>query len=82
MIWYISISFSNFTLTLRLPHTWEWQWIAQGDNGWKWPWGTEKPDDSLMPIFSNGRVMPPPDDVDLHPLVLKFVSYSKILVIQ
>ena len=73
MIWFnntISFILHFCFHILRLPHTWEWQWIAQGDNGWKWPWGTEKPDNTLMPIFSNGRVMPPPDDVDIHPLVI------------
>ena len=51
----------------RLPHTWEWQWIAQGDDGRPWPWGFEDPDNAKMPEFKNGRVMPPPDDVNSHP---------------
>ena len=58
----------------RLPHTWEWQWIAQGDNGFVWPWGNEDPDETKMPKFTNGRVMLPPDDVDAHPRVNTFIE--------
>ena len=53
----------------RLPHTWEWQWLAQGNDGRPWPWGSEDPDDSRVPVFTDGRTMPPPDDVDIHPEV-------------
>merc|ERR1712012_443913 len=35
----------------RLPHTWEWQWFAQGDDGRGWPWGYEDPDETRMPVF-------------------------------
>ena len=52
----------------RLPHSWEWQWFAQGTDERPWPWGFEDPDETRMPVFSNGRVMPAPDDVDVHPL--------------
>jgi hypothetical protein len=52
----------------RLPHGWEWQWIAQGEDGRPWPWGSDDPDDSKMPVFTDGRSMPPPDDVDAHPM--------------
>ena len=53
----------------RLPHTWEWQWFAQGNDERPWPWGSEDPDDSRVPVFTDGRTMPPPDDVNAHPEV-------------
>ena len=53
----------------RLPHSWEWQWFAQGTDERPWPWGYEDPDESRMPVFSNAPgVMPAPDDVDVHPM--------------
>ena len=52
----------------RLPHSWEWQWFAQGTDERPWPWGYEDPDESKMPLFSNSRIMPAPDNVDAHPL--------------
>merc|ERR1711892_179056 len=50
----------------RLPHSWEWQWFAQGSDGRSWPWGDEE-DPSKMPEFSGTRDMPPADFVDAHP---------------
>jgi gamma-glutamyl hercynylcysteine S-oxide synthase len=53
----------------RLPHSWEWQWAAQGSDGRGWPWGANGTvgDASRMPKFSTDREMPAPDDVDAHP---------------
>ena len=56
----------------RLPHSWEWQWIAQGSDERPWPWGFEDPDETKIPKFTNERVMPPPDDTDAHPEVSNF----------
>lgn len=53
----------------RLPHSWEWQWVAQGSDARGWPWGGNGtvPDLARMPLFSTERIQPPPDDVDSHP---------------
>ena len=52
----------------RLPHSWEWQWFAQGPDGRPYPWGYQDPDETRIPKFTNGRVHPPADNVDAHPL--------------
>jgi formylglycine-generating enzyme required for sulfatase activity len=53
----------------RLPHSWEWQWAAQGVDGRGWPWGANGSvaEASRMPTFSTDREQPAPDDVDAHP---------------
>lgn len=33
---------------VRLPTEWEWQWAAQGDTGWTYPWG-----DEYIPGYAN-----------------------------
>ena len=38
----------------------------QGHTNLMYPWG-DSPDPALVPAFSSGRAMPPPDDVDAHP---------------
>ena len=48
--------------------------MAQADHGFVWPWGNEDPDETKMPKFTTGRVMPPPDDVDAHPRVNTFIE--------
>lgn len=49
----------------RLPHEWEWQYVAQGPEGRRYPWGdTWKPD--AVPIPDQGRAMRAPDNVDAH----------------
>ena len=39
---------------------------VQGHTNLMYPWG-DSPDPALVPAFSSGRAMPPPDDVDAHP---------------
>ena len=64
----------------RLPHSWEWQWFAQGTDERPWPWGYEDPDESRMPVFSNAPgVMPVPDDVDVHPMGASWAGKAGIL---
>jgi formylglycine-generating enzyme required for sulfatase activity len=50
----------------RLPHEWEWQYAAQGNDGRAYPWGESwKPE--AVPVPSHGRILNSPDDVDAHP---------------
>jgi formylglycine-generating enzyme required for sulfatase activity len=50
----------------RLPHEWEWQYAAQGNDHRLYPWGNQL-DTSRMPRPDSGRVMRPPTDVDAFP---------------
>ncbi|OBZ89227.1 Sulfatase-modifying factor 1 [Choanephora cucurbitarum] len=55
----------------RLPHEWEWQYVAQGGSEYRvYPWGDEW-DDAKVPVPYSGRdrLYPahPPADVDAHP---------------
>lgn len=50
----------------RLPHEWEWQYAAQGNDNRLYPWG-EQWDPGRVPVPDTGRVLGPPADVDAHP---------------
>jgi formylglycine-generating enzyme required for sulfatase activity len=51
----------------RLPHTWEWQYAAQGLDGRTYPWGKAFDPKRVPDTFSGRGTLRPPDDVDAHP---------------
>jgi formylglycine-generating enzyme required for sulfatase activity len=50
----------------RLPHEWEWQYAAQGNDGQLYPWGNDW-DTTAVPVPDKGRTLHAPDDVNAHP---------------
>ena len=50
----------------RLPHEWEWQFAAQGNDDRSYPWGNTW-DAKAVPEPDPGRIMRGPDNVDAHP---------------
>jgi iron(II)-dependent oxidoreductase len=49
----------------RLPHEWEWQYVAQGNNGRLYPW--TKRDSTRMPSADTSRSMRAPTNVNAFP---------------
>jgi gamma-glutamyl hercynylcysteine S-oxide synthase len=50
----------------RLPHEWEWQYAAQGQDGRAYPWGNSWRDDAV-PAPDTSRAPRLPDAVGAHP---------------
>lgn len=50
----------------RLPHEWEWQMAAQGNDGRRYPWG-DAWRESAVPVVDQGRTLRGPDAVGRHP---------------
>merc|ERR1719409_2003847 len=49
----------------RLPHSYEWQYAAQGTDGRLYPWGSSK-DQSKFPKLQSGNVFPGAESVTAH----------------
>ena len=50
----------------RLPHEWEWQYAAQGNDGRLYPWGPVR-DTTRIPPADTTCAMRPPTDVNAYP---------------
>jgi iron(II)-dependent oxidoreductase len=50
----------------RLPHEWEWQYAAQGDDGRAYPWGNKWQSDAV-PTPDQGRILSSPAAVGAYP---------------
>jgi formylglycine-generating enzyme required for sulfatase activity len=49
----------------RLPHSWEWQYAAQGTDGRLYPWGNDK-DQSKFPVETSGNTFFGSEPVTAH----------------
>lgn len=49
----------------RLPHSWEWQYAAQGVDGRLYPWGNSK-DQGCFPVLQNGSSIPGPEPIGTY----------------
>lgn len=52
---------------LRLPHVYEWQLAAQGNDGRPFPWGSDRDATDVMPEVRRGRQVPVLPDVGSYP---------------
>jgi formylglycine-generating enzyme required for sulfatase activity len=50
----------------RLPHEWEWQYAAQGNDGRIYPWGSQK-ESANIPPPDTSRAMRRPTNVNAYP---------------
>ena len=50
----------------RLPHEWEWQYAAQGNDGRRYPWGMDWQDDFVPPVHT-ARDLPVLAEVGRYP---------------
>lgn len=50
----------------RLPHEWEWQYAAQGNDSRAYPWG-ENWNPEAVPLAQRGHSLAQVDDVSSHP---------------
>jgi formylglycine-generating enzyme required for sulfatase activity len=50
----------------RLPHSYEWQYAAQGNDGRMYPWGSKK-DQSKFPVMGQMHDYPGPEPIGRYP---------------
>eukprot|EP01084_Bolivina_argentea_P290183 498388_1 len=48
----------------RLPHSYEWQYAAQGNTSYLYPWGNSQQMGTKFPNQQHGRTVPGPEEVD------------------
>eukprot|EP01084_Bolivina_argentea_P186942 322127_1 len=50
----------------RLPHSYEWQYSAQGNTSYIYPWGNQQKMGINFPQSQSGRILPGPEDVNKY----------------